>query len=204
MLIPVNAEFSQPADGVDIYIISNGVHADIAVPIRSEAADWSEKLSVADFGPYGSDANYMSFGWGDQAIFIDMPTWDDLTFTIGAGALLGLNGTAMHLQPLTIPAVPEALPEHIRRIRISPAQLKALMDYMESGFIREGGERKFIKIAGAVYTESDAFYRASGRYSPFFTCNEWARRGLAEAGIRMPVWSPFVPGIFYQLDRIGN
>lgn len=54
-------------------------------------------------------------------------------------------------------------------------------------------------IAGAHYGANDAFFEARGHYSLFETCNEWTRRGLAAAGVRVPVWAPFDKALFYQL-----
>ena len=41
----------------------------------------------------------------------------------------------------------------------------------------------------------DMFLEGNGRYSPILTCNEWASRGLARAGVRTAVWSPFPNGV---------
>ncbi|MEN3930034.1 TIGR02117 family protein [Microvirga sp. W0021] len=200
-LIPVNTDFRQADDGFDIYVVSNGVHADILVPLNSPVIDWRQIFPDEDFGSYDRRANYLSFGWGDKAIFIDMPTWNDLTVRLALGALTGANGSAMHVEPRFIEHQPDILPDHIIRIRITKDQLAILTEHIKSGFIwNNDGKAEF--IAKAIYTDHDAFYRATGSYSAFLTCNEWLRKGLAKSGIRMPFWAPFEPAIFYQLRKI--
>jgi hypothetical protein len=39
-------------------------------------------------------------------------------------------------------------------------------------------------------------------YTFWFTCNEWVRRGLAEAGVRTAAWAPFDAAIFWQMRAI--
>src|SRR5688500_4878729 len=39
--IPVNASFVETADGVPIYLRTNGVHAELILPTRSGNTDWS-------------------------------------------------------------------------------------------------------------------------------------------------------------------
>ena len=46
---------------------------------------------------------------------------------------------------------------------------------------------------------SDAFYDAEGRYNALFTSNNWAAAVLAEAGVRVPLWSPFSGPIIDQI-----
>jgi hypothetical protein len=42
--IPVNSDFHNEENGIEIAAISNGVHTDITVPVKNETADWSQLL----------------------------------------------------------------------------------------------------------------------------------------------------------------
>lgn len=200
-MIPVNADFREPEDGIPIYLTSNGLHADVLLPMHSDAMDW-RGLLVDSSGGTRERANYMAFGWGDRAVFIDTPTWRDLRFTTAIKALFGLNGTLMHVEPRFVPDPVMPVPEGVVRLKISPAQLRVLSRYVAAGFARGEAQSQPQMIDVAGYGPHDRFYPATGRYSAYQTCNEWLRRGLAEAGIRMPSWAPFDWAIFYQANRI--
>ncbi|MCX8116114.1 MAG: DUF2459 domain-containing protein, partial [Burkholderiaceae bacterium] len=59
-----------------------------------------------------------------------------------------------------------------------------------------------LRIDAPGYFDTDAFYEAVPVYTLWFTCNEWVRRGLADAGVRTAAWAPFDTAIFWQLRAI--
>lgn len=77
-LIPVNNNFTPVANGVEIYLISNAVHADIIVPKANDVFDWNKKFQPADFAGDISSKTHIAFGWGDRGFFLETETWDDL------------------------------------------------------------------------------------------------------------------------------
>jgi uncharacterized protein (TIGR02117 family) len=86
-------------------------------------------------------------------------------------------------------------------VRISAEQYRRLVAYLRASFRRDGGGRP-IRIDAPGYFDTDAFYEAIPVYTFWFTCNEWVRRGLAEAGVRTAAWAPFDIAIFRQLRAI--
>ena len=40
-LIPVNANWTEPARGITVYIADNGVHADLIMPVSVDGLDWT-------------------------------------------------------------------------------------------------------------------------------------------------------------------
>lgn len=195
-LVPLHSAFKDTDDGIDVYFVSNGIHVDIVVPIKSSAIDWAQRLPEQDFWHSDRRVNYVAFGWGDKAIFLEAAAWSDLKLSTGLKALFGFNGSVMHVSPYYIPSGADISSPAIERVRLSPEQLKKLTDYIETGFVAEGVPHK---IAQDVYVSNDAFYEATGRYSLLMTCNEWVRRGLFQTGIRSPLWSPFAQPLLYQL-----
>jgi uncharacterized protein (TIGR02117 family) len=89
-----------------------------------------------------------------------------------------------------------------REVRLSPAQYARLVDYIRASFARDAKDAPPRRLADPGYFDTDAFYAAVPRYAFWFTCNDWVRRGLAAAGVRAPLWSPFDTAIFFQLDRL--
>lgn len=49
-----------------IYILTNGVHTDIVVPIKSDVINWSNILKYEHTVGKDSVVDYVAFGWGRQ------------------------------------------------------------------------------------------------------------------------------------------
>jgi uncharacterized protein (TIGR02117 family) len=191
--IAVNAD-PAAGDDVTIYILTNGAHTDIVVPIRSEEADWSETVSVDDTAGKDHSVRYAAFGWGDKGFYLDIPTWDDLTFRIAFNAMFWLSTTAMHV------TFHREMVEgdDCKAIRIGREEYRRLVRYISDSFRRDSrGNTIYIKT-DANYGPNDAFYEAVGRYNLFFTCNTWANNALKSCGQRACLWTAFDTGIFYQ------
>jgi uncharacterized protein (TIGR02117 family) len=53
-------------------------------------------------------------------------------------------------------------------------------------------------LVGEGYGDHDTFYEAHGRYHAFRTSNQWTADILAQAGVRIGVWTPFDRGIMWR------
>jgi uncharacterized protein (TIGR02117 family) len=198
-LVPENANSTQPKDGISVYLISNGVHADLLIPVSALDPKWRARLVGSQSELAG--VPYLAFGWGDREFYLNTPTWADLRASVALRALLGHDQTVVHVQPSGPPLASAKSRDELRRIRVTTAQMEQLLGYLERGFALDGaGEVE--PIAGASYQGLDRFYPAVGHYSVFTTCNEWVRAGLAVAGVRVPRWAPFGRAIFYQLPNV--
>jgi uncharacterized protein (TIGR02117 family) len=188
--VPVNAGAAQPKDGIPIYLLSNGVHTDLVLPLVSTEHDWRDLVDPTHAARPDSLARWVAFGWGDKGFYLNTPTWADLTASTALKAAFGLGGTAMHLTYHR--SLAEGLLCH--RILLSPEGYAKLVAYISSGFARDaaGGA---IRITGAHYTTSDVFYEAVGRYHLFHTCNGWTNNGLKACGAKACLWTPFQSGV---------
>ena len=88
-LVPVNSDWREPADGITIYIANNGVHADLVLPANVQGLDWHPLLPQSDFAQVPEGANWISFGAGERRVYLETPTWGDLTVKTAAIALAG-------------------------------------------------------------------------------------------------------------------
>ena len=61
-LIPVNRDYVPSEDGIAIYIISNGVHTDILVPITTSVFDWQTVLLAEHFEWSTTSFEYVALG----------------------------------------------------------------------------------------------------------------------------------------------
>jgi len=199
-LIPVNREFSMPvpqADGVVMYVRTNGVHAELVLPAR-EPYDWSREfplLALVDYTKLRSllGFNWIAFGWGDRAFYLETPTWRDLRPRTALNALSGRGNGAMHVEYVARPQDYQAV-----RVALDEEQYARLVAYVRAGFARDTQGRA-MRIDHPGYFATDAFFEGTGHYTPWLTSNEWVRRGLADAGIRTALWSPFDVALFWHL-----
>ncbi|MCW1969002.1 MAG: TIGR02117 family protein [Anaerolineae bacterium] len=189
-LIPRNASFRPYSgnDGVEIFVRSNGVHTDLVFPIQHPLFDWRTQPLWAAFQPDPSHT-HISVGWGSRELYLNTPTWADLTPQIAFVSLSGLGQSLMHVELLPTPA-PDA---NTVRLSLSPSQYRQLVAYALGAFASPTSHA----IRG--YTPTDVFFPAKGWYHLFNPCNEWTRRGLTHIGVRTPIWSPFDPFLFWHL-----
>ena len=193
-LIPVNNSFVPAEDGVEIFLTSNAVHADVIVPLTTEVVDWSKEFQQTKFSGDVSAETHVAFGWGDRGFFLETETWDDLKLSIAVNALLLPSESCLHVT-LTQPGdYPNAV-----SVKISPSQYKSLVDHIDQTFLvsESGG---YEQIPGYAYSSRDAFFRAKGRYHLLNTCNSWIGRGLKSAGVRTPWLSPMPKTPILYLD----
>lgn len=179
---------------IPVYILTNGVHTDIVVPVRTPQTDWSLLIPFANTHRRDTAAPWLGFGWGDKGFYLETPTWADLTFATAFKAVFGLSTTAIHAtyHDTMNPG------ENCRLIRLTPEQYAALTGYIMKSF-RMGREARPVFIrTRANYGNDDAFYEARGSYSLFHTCNTWSNNALKACGQRACLWTPFDKGIFYQ------
>lgn len=196
--IPVNSSFVESPGGVSIYVRTNGVHAELILPTREAGVDWSIAHPPSDMRAVSKPLNWVAFGWGDRGFFASTPTWSDLHIATALSALSGTGPGAMHVEYVNSP-----LSYKTQEIKVSRDQYLRLAAHIRSSFARDAaGQPLRANVPG--YFAYDAFYEASLRYRPWFTCNDWVRSALTEAGVRAPMWSPFDIALFYQLRRIKH
>ena len=196
-LIAINRDRPLVATGINVYILSNGIHTDVVVPVRTDIIDWSRILPGWDLAIALGLHDYLAFGWGDRDFYLNTPSWNDLHLSTALKALTGLDASVLHVE-----AMPRPLwgPDS-RLIVLTPEEYRHLADYLAASFLRDAAGAP-VAIADAHYNANDGFFEATGHYSMLFTCNEWTRRALAAAGVRVPAWSPFGQALFFQVPSL--
>ena len=186
-LIPVNNGWQEPAEGITIYVANNGVHADLVLPANAAGLDWRPLLPRSDMADVPPDAGWIAFGAGERRVYLETPTWGDLSVKTAAIALTG-GERVMHVEWVQNPAYAA------REIRLTPEQYRRLWAAIRAGFELDP-EGMPIRIDHPGYGPRDAFYRGSGKANAIHTCNQWAASRLRLAGVKAPLWSPFVQGL---------
>ncbi len=79
-----------------------------------------------------------------------------------------------------------------------------MRDWLHSSERHSSATRRAARIAPicrAIFQATLSTKPATG-YKFWFTCNDWVRKALSEAGVRAPLWAPFDTALFYQLQKI--
>ncbi|WP_207430404.1 TIGR02117 family protein [Sabulibacter ruber] len=182
---------------VSIYILTNGVHTDLVVPVKNDVYDWRLYVKYEHTLAKDSTNRFVAFGWGDKGFYLETPTWADLKVSTAFKAVSGLSSSAIHATFYKSLREGEAC----RKIDMSREQYGRLVKFIQRRFdLDENGNTIFIKTT-ANYGEDDAFYEAKGSYNLFYTCNTWANEGLKACGQKACVWTPFYNGIFYHYKK---
>ena len=187
-LIPVNNDFQPTPDGIEVWLVSNPIHTDIVLPAGNEAFDWRECFPAGSFAVDSRRATHVAIGWGNKGFYVNTPTWADLRCSTVANALFWPSESCMHVSLCTA----EGLPQGARAVKISPAQYRRLVEFINCGFRRQADGSRIL-IPHAAYGQNDAFFAAEGRYHCFNTCNCWTGRALQAAGLRTGWFTP-LPG----------
>jgi uncharacterized protein (TIGR02117 family) len=185
------------ADEIEIYIITNGVHTDIVVPVKTEHIYWDDYVKHEHTRAADSTHQYLALGWGDKGFYLETPTWSDLKASVAFKAAFGLSTTAIHATYYE--QMNES--ETCKRIMISREQYGRLVQYIKSTFQFDGNGNLMPIATNANYGNTDAFYEAKGSYSLFSTCNTWSNNALKVSGQKCCVWTAFDTGIFKKYDK---
>jgi uncharacterized protein (TIGR02117 family) len=187
----------QSAQDVPIYILTNGVHTDIVMPIKTAQIDWSKEIRFENTRSKDSLVKYVALGWGDKGFYLETPTWADLKASTALKAAFWLGSSAVHAtfyQELKEGA-------DCKRILISKPQYAQLINYIHNTLTADKSNHPIHIKTNAIYGLNDAFYEANGTYSLFHTCNTWANDALKSCGQKACIWTPFDTGIFYHYNK---
>ena len=193
-LAPVNRGWSEPAAGTTIYIADNGVHADIVMPVDAQGLDWAPLIPRSDFAAPPADARWIAFGSGERRVYLNTPTWWNVTPRTIWSALAG-GRRVMHVEYVPSPSYA------IREIRLRPEEYRRLWATIRADFALDSrGSPQRIDHPG--YGPADAFYRATGKANAIRTCNAVVADWLRLAGVKTSLWPPFVNGLVWRYRRM--
>lgn len=196
MTIPVNSNYEYSESEIQFYVISNGVHTDICLPVRSEVFDWTTFIMTQDFKDLSNVPDFIAIGWGDKGFYLDTPTWADLKLSTALNAIFLPSETAMHITYY------DSSPQESERIvkcSMDRHEYQKLIEYIKASFEFNGKQVGAKLIAGKGYTLKDNFYEANGSYWGLKTCNTWTNDALKIAGVKTSFHALFEPGIMRWL-----
>lgn len=195
-LLPVNNDFVPARDGIEIFLVSTPVHAEIVLPIDTNTIDWREHFPDECFSRDVSGATHVAIGWGEREFYIETRTWADLRVSTAARALFWPSDTCFHVAMIRA----KYLRDDARSVMISVEQYEQLVEYVNQGFRSDASGGK-IQLDNASYAWNDAFFEAHGTYHCLNTCNSWVGGAMKTAGIKTGWLTPLPKTIFLYLPK---
>lgn len=185
--LPRNGSWQEPVQGdVTIGVETNGVHTALVLPLVTPAKDWRESFPLSDIRRPDRPYTHIAISWGERAVFLDTPTWWDLSartvlrvLTVGGD---GLAHIAFYVRPTAS--------AELKPIRLRAGEYRRLVASIEKHLAVGQPLRAY-----PGYGAADVFYDAPGRYTALNTCNQWTSNRLADAGVRTGLWSPMAGGV---------
>jgi uncharacterized protein (TIGR02117 family) len=193
-LVPANAGWSEPREGVTIFVRTNGVHTWIMVPTVSADMDWRPLAPASHIKDPRYAGNYLAFGYGNREFYLNTPRWADLRPRTALAAAFGSGRSLMHVEHEWNPRVLD----YQKRLVLTRDQYRRLARHIASSFERDRQGRT-LPLLGRGYGPADVFYEARGPYNAFLTCNEWTGAALRAAGVRTGIWTPLSQSIMLRL-----
>jgi uncharacterized protein (TIGR02117 family) len=192
-LIPVNRDWRETRDGITVYLADNGVHSDIVMPVAAQGLDWAPIIPSQDFAAAEPNTRWIAFGSGEERVYLNTPTWWDITPRTLWSALAG-GRRVMHVEYVSDPRYA------VREIRLRPAEYRRLWAAIRADFALDATGHPQ-RIAHPGYGCCDAFYRATGKANAIRTCNSWVADRLRVTGIKTSLWPPFVQGLGWRYRK---
>lgn len=192
--IPANADWTEPQEGVMLFVRTNGVHTWIMMPTVSPEMDWRPIAPPAHIRDRRYAGNYLAIGYGNREFYLNTPRWADLRPRTALAAAFGRGRSLMHVEHEWNPRVDE----YQKRLVVSRDQYRRLAQHIAADFERDAAGRTR-PLLGRGYGPADVFYEARGPYNAFYTCNEWTGAALRAAGIRVGIWTPLAQSIMIRL-----
>lgn len=186
----VPAGSSKTGSDVKIFVRSNGVHTDLALPY----GDWRKWFPSDHFPQSTEGAEFVALGWGDRGVYLNVPNWSDLTPGLFLSAAIGTGETAVHV---SLTGALQEAPD-CRPLELSRAQYDRLCSTLRGAFDLDskGLPRP---ISGAHYHDWDAFYEGKGTYTLFNNCNVWTGSALKSADAPTGLWTPLAQSVLQHL-----
>jgi len=184
-LIPVSFNsIDQEAKALEkpIYLLSNLLHTDIAIPVNSLTLTEFAFLREAGFRLDNPNLQYLVIGWGSEAFYTSTGEYSDIKFSTAWKAITG-DSSVMHIAPAGNLAGDDLI-----ALSLPEESFVKLVSFIKSSFLEANGHT--ILLPGKTFGFGDVFYKANGHFNIFNPCNQWVSAALKETGLGTGVWTP--------------
>ena len=181
-----------PKTAPTIYLRSNGVHIDIVMPAEAQGLSWPRLLPPDDVRDPPLLVRWYGFGAGERRVYLETPTWGDITPKTLWSALTG-GERVLHVDQTAEPG------SNFARSACGPRNIAGCGRRSAPTSTDRRGQ-----IDHPGYGPEDAFYEGRGRASAIHTCNQWVADKLRLAGVRTSLWSPFPAGLLWRYREAAD
>ncbi|TGE20217.1 TIGR02117 family protein [Hymenobacter elongatus] len=197
-LVPVNRQFRQTPGGILVFVVSNGFHTDLVLPLRETrtGTDWLRQLAQPTLTTQFAAHEYAAFGWGSEQFYVESYGGNFPKVGTILRSVLP-DRTLMHVDFYRQAPRPG---KKVVALRISTAQYQRLANLIRQSFQPDSLGPTVLRNA-AGYTSEDFFFRARGRYHALRTCNDWTTRVLRKTGVRTALKAPLAGSVLWQARR---
>jgi uncharacterized protein (TIGR02117 family) len=197
-VIPRNSASQQSSGEIVIFVRSNGVHSDLVLPAQAHGFDLYSLMPTAHTDDPAAAGGWLALGWGQRELYLETPRWRDLRLRNAIRPIFG-GDALMHVEHVA----PPSASTDTRPVRLDSQAYARLVAAATGDFVI-GDQGQPIPLVGKGYAENDVFYEATGRYSALRTSNQWTADALADAGVRVGVWTPFVQSIMWRFRCVDE
>ncbi len=174
-----------------IYVINHGWHTGIALGTADIAPHlWPE---MADFPA----AVFIEVGWGDERFY----RAERVTAGMALRAVALPTAGVLHMVGLTVVPIAHYGEASVLAVHISERGLENMVRYIRGSYERDAKGRA-IRL-GSGLQENSAFYRATGTYVAWNTCNNWTARALRATGFPISAVYALTAGNLWRQVKEG-
>jgi hypothetical protein len=181
---------------VEIHILNNGFHTDLAVPrARLEAGGGPLAQASRTLGP----GDWVLIGWGDAKFFVDESPMEGRLLDGARAFFRPGNPSVVMLDPEAGDPGRRFPPDRRRTVRLSQARFDALRARIETSLALEDGRPRLTTArpgAGA------RFFASRETFWIGYICNSWMARVLNAGGVPVrPMRAVTAGEVIASLDR---
>lgn len=182
--------------GVEVHLLDNGFHTDLAVP---RAALEAHPGPLADAVRGLAPGDWILIGWGDAKFYVDQsPMESRLPDGLRAFFKPG-NASVIMLDPAQRDPRVAFAPKSRRSFRLSPASFDAMADHIQGSLDLTDGKPR---IAAAREGDDARFFASREHFSIGHLCNHWSAGVLNAAGLPVrPIRSITSAEVMATIDR---
>ena len=163
--------------GVEVHVLDNGFHTDLAVPRASLEARTGPLAEAVRGLPPG---DWILIGWGDAKFYVDQsPMTDRLPDGVRAFFRPG-NASVIMLDPAQRDPRDLVAADRRRSLRLSAAGFEAMADHIEASLDLSDGRAR---IAAARDGDDARFFASHEHFWIGRLCNHWSAGVLNAAGL---------------------
>ncbi len=167
---PVIRPCPHPPAGDVVYVVGQGWHAEIGIPVEELNED------LAFYRKVFPGARTIMFGYAKKTFVTSPPE------TISEYILGPLPGTAtVHAVGLRVTPLEAYPPEATITLSLPPGGIKALCAYIKNDLATDTSGNP--RIVAHSTNPDGLFYAARSQYNLLHTCNTWTANALHQAGL---------------------